>query len=50
MRKAKKVRKLLIYIIEQIVTLDPLLLGRQVWMLRRRDSGVIFEQSQSLRS
>ena len=49
MRKANS-KKILIYVIEQIATLDPLLLGRQVWMSERRDSGVTFEQSQSPRS
>ena len=49
MRKAT-VRKILICIIEQIATLDPLLPGQQVWMSERRDSGVIVEQSQSPRS
>ena len=38
MRKAKSKK---IFVIEQIATLDPLLPGQQVWMLGRRDSGVI---------
>ena len=38
MRKAKSKK---IFVIEQIVTLDPLLPGQQVWMLGRRNSGVI---------
>ena len=50
MRKANSNKKFLIYVIEQIATLDPLLPGRQVWMSGRRDSGVIVEQSQSPRS
>ena len=33
-----------------MATLDPLLPGLQVWMSGRRDSGVIFEQSQFPRS
>ena len=49
MRKANS-KKFLIYIIERIATLDPLLPGRQVWISGRRGSGVIFEQSQSPRS
>ena len=49
MRNANS-KKILIYIIEQIATLDPLLPGQQVWMSGRRDSGVIVEQSQSPRS
>ena len=38
MRKAKSKK---IFVIEQITTLDPLLPGQQVWILGRRDSGVI---------
>ena len=49
MRKANS-KKFLIYIIEQIATLDPLLPEQQVWISERRDSGVIVEQSQSPRS
>ena len=38
-----------IFVIEQIATLDPLLPG-QVWMLGRRDSGVIVSELLSPRS
>ena len=48
MRKANS-KKILIYAIKQIATLDPLLSGQQVWMLGRRDSAIV-EQSQSPRS
>ena len=43
-RKANS-KKFLIHIIEEIATLHPLLPGQQVWILERRDSGVIVEQS-----
>ena len=39
-----------IFVIEQIATLDPLLPGQQVWMLGRRDSGVIVAELLSPRS
>ena len=45
-RKAKSKK---IFVIEQIATLDPLLPG-QVWMLGRRDSGVIVSELLSPRS
>ena len=45
MRKANS-KKILIYVIEQIVTLDSLLPGQLVWMSGKRDSGIIVEQSQ----
>ena len=44
------VRKFLIYVIEHIATLDPLLPGQQIWILGRTGSGVIIEHSQSPRS
>ena len=47
MRKAKSKK---IFAIEQIATLDPLLPGQQVWMLGRRDSGVIVAELLSPRS
>ena len=46
MRKAKSKN---FFVIEQIATLDPLLPG-QVWMLGRRDSGVIVSELLSPRS
>ena len=39
MRKANS-KKFLIYVIEYIATLDPLLPGQQVWISERSDSGV----------
>ena len=37
MRKANS-KKFLIYVIEHIATLDPLLPGKQAWILERRDT------------
>ena len=42
MRKANS-KKFLIYVIEHIATLDPLLPRQQAWILERRDSGIIIE-------
>ena len=48
-RDNEKAKSKKIFVIEQIATLDPLLPG-QVWMLGRRDSGVIVSELLSPRS